>query len=248
MVARKEFAPSLFFDRVEDHLLAMLFSHLDGRGVARLAGVCSRWRDVVQGEGCDENIWKTLWRRDFEPFETDSPSATPLTGPPSLRLQYSHIASVDLLSNPLWKQVFPINGRRTVMDRQGSSAAVLNGCPVVYGGWTSGERIMSPRMPAHARMCPARPRCPLLARTRESWNRRLGCHSQRLVFLSIYPHIYIYRSVLLLSTYIHTYMYQSLSISIDLYVYMYTCIHTCKHAYKHTYIHTYIHTHIPIYL
>jgi len=54
---------SHFFDRVEDHLLAMLFSHLGGREVARLATVCSRWRDVVQGEGCDESIWKTLWRR-----------------------------------------------------------------------------------------------------------------------------------------------------------------------------------------
>jgi hypothetical protein len=44
---------------------------------------------------------------DFEPYETDTPGGgTALTNAPSVRLQYSHMASVDLLSNPVWKQVF----------------------------------------------------------------------------------------------------------------------------------------------
>ena len=130
---------SNFFSSVDDHLLAMLFSHLSGYQVARLSCVCSRWRDVVQGVDCDENIWNILWKRDFEPLELDSPAATPWKGAPSSRLLYARMASVDQLSHPEWKRVYPINGQRTVMDRQGSSAAVLNGCPVVYGGWTSGN-------------------------------------------------------------------------------------------------------------
>jgi hypothetical protein len=46
-------------------------------------------------------------RIDFEPYEMDTPGGcTALTHAPSVRLQYTHMASVDLLSNPVWKQVF----------------------------------------------------------------------------------------------------------------------------------------------
>lgn len=133
-----QMAKSHFFIRVEDHLIALLFAHLPGRDVARLATVCSRWREVVQGDGSDENLWKLLWDRDFEPYMRNSPAATSWTGAPSARLLYARMATVDQLSNPEWKQVYPINGRRTVMDRQGAAGDVFNGCPVVYGGWTSG--------------------------------------------------------------------------------------------------------------
>jgi hypothetical protein len=129
---------SRFFNSVEDHLLALLFSHLPGVDVARLASVCTRWREIVQGEGSDDAIWKILWKRDFEPFIPDSPASTVGTDGESARTAYCCMAAIDQLANPMWTQLHPTNGHNTVMDRQGSSAAVLNGCPVVYGGWTSG--------------------------------------------------------------------------------------------------------------
>ena len=111
------------FNHLEDHVLAMLFSHLPGQHVARLACVCARWREVVQGEGSDESIWKLLWDRDFAPYLLDSPASTPLTGFEEARLKYVRMAAVDQLCNPTWRQVHPTNGSRTIMDRQGSSAA-----------------------------------------------------------------------------------------------------------------------------
>jgi hypothetical protein len=126
------------FFSIDDNLLAMLFSHLPGRDLARLACVCTRWREVVQGEGSDEGIWKVLWKRDFEPFILDSPSSTVQTDGLSARAMYARMAAIDQLVSPTWMQVFPTNGHSTVMDRQGTSATVLNGCPIVYGGWTSG--------------------------------------------------------------------------------------------------------------
>lgn len=137
MTVEREMSDSYFFNRVEDHLLAMLFAHLPGKDAARLAYVCKRWREVVQGDGSEENIWKVLWKRDFEGY-THELTSTPWPNAPSARYQYASMAAVDDLSCPVWKQVHPTNGQRTVMDRQGSSAAVLNGCAVVYGGWTSG--------------------------------------------------------------------------------------------------------------
>jgi len=131
-------SPSHFFDRVEDHLLAMLFAHLPGHEVARLATVCLRWKEVVQGDGSDENIWKLLLDRDFSPYTRDSPAATSWTGAPSARLLYARMAAVENLVNPEWKQIYPVNGSRTVLDRQGAAGDVINGCAVVYGGWTSG--------------------------------------------------------------------------------------------------------------
>ena len=128
----------LSFDSVEDHLLAMLFAHLPGKDVARLACVCSHWRQVVQGVGSDENIWSALLRRDFAPYVLDSPASTPCPAVGGARLTYSHMAVVDSLCSPSWKAVYPTNWRRTVMARQGACATVLNGCPIVYGGWTSG--------------------------------------------------------------------------------------------------------------
>ena len=128
----------LSFDSVEDHLLAMLFAHLPGKDVARLACVCSHWRQVVQGVGSDENIWSALLRRDFAPYVLDSPASTPCPAVGGARSMYSHMAVVDSLCSPSWKAVYPTNWRRTVMARQGSCATVLNGCPIVYGGWTSG--------------------------------------------------------------------------------------------------------------
>jgi len=137
-MAQVAMSPSHFFDRVEDHLLAMLFAHLPGHEVARLATVCSRWKEVVQGDGSDENIWKLLLDRDFSPYTRDSPAATSWTGAPSARLLYARMAAVENLVNPEWKQVYPVNGSRTVLDRQGAAGDVINGCAVVYGGWTSG--------------------------------------------------------------------------------------------------------------
>jgi hypothetical protein len=118
---------SQFFSCVEDHLLAMLFAHLPGSDVARLAGVCRRWREVVQGDGSDENIWRSLWFRDFRPYAQEADAAARWPSAPSIRHIYAWESRVDNLLRPLWTPVHPSNGPKTVMDRQGAAGAVFNG-------------------------------------------------------------------------------------------------------------------------
>ena len=72
----EDMSASCFFNSVEDHLLALLFSHLPGVHLAWLAIVCPRWREIVQGPGSDDTIWKVLWKRDFVPYILDSPAST----------------------------------------------------------------------------------------------------------------------------------------------------------------------------
>ncbi|KAJ1475913.1 hypothetical protein T484DRAFT_1826541 [Baffinella frigidus] len=112
---------------------------------ARMAGVCTRWRELVMGEANEAHLWRTLYARDFEPLVEQGPARTllpPRAGVaapgPAARHRYGDAASVDGLVCPTWIQLYAKQARQTVGSRQGCAGCVLRGELVVYGGWTNG--------------------------------------------------------------------------------------------------------------
>lgn len=79
------------FKRIPDDLAKHIFSFLDGRDLANVREVCSRWNDFA----CEEPLWKELCLKRWRALETD-PEVWKLID-----------RNVDVNSDLRWRKIYP---------------------------------------------------------------------------------------------------------------------------------------------